>query len=71
MFMFFISVEGDDPVSMAIPGMVKLKWMDYLNAAWAEEDCEIIASHNGATSLYERLLTNVEVVPVPQQVKLV
>ena len=53
---------------MNTSGSVKLKWLEHLNAAWVTEDCETIANRGGITSLYERLISSKEVVPMPQEV---
>lgn len=53
---------------MAHQGIAKFKWLDHLNGAWVTEDCEMIASRRDALMLFERLVSNTEVVPLPQQV---
>ncbi|XP_070543560.1 probable E3 ubiquitin-protein ligase HERC1 isoform X2 [Ptychodera flava] len=52
---------------MAANPPVKLKWLEHLNASWISEDAEIIASREGIINLYDRLLTNKEVVALPRQ----
>ena len=47
---------------------VKLKWLEHLNASWVSEDGDTLASREGVTRLYDRLLTSQEVVIMPQQV---
>ena len=47
---------------------VKLKWLDHLNGSWVKEGGETVASREGITELYERLVVNQELVPLPQQV---
>lgn len=47
---------------------VKLKWLEHLNGSWIAEDSESIFTRKGATLLYSKLLTNKEVVLLPQQV---
>ena len=53
---------------MASNPPVKLKWLEHLNTSWVTEDCETIAVRDGIISLYERLLSNKEVISMPQQV---
>ncbi|XP_028981614.2 probable E3 ubiquitin-protein ligase HERC1 isoform X4 [Esox lucius] len=47
---------------------VKLKWLEHLNASWITEDSESIATREGVSVLYSKLLTNKEAVLLPQQV---
>ncbi|ERE75742.1 putative E3 ubiquitin-protein ligase HERC1-like protein [Cricetulus griseus] len=47
---------------------VKLKWLEHLNSSWITEDSESIATREGVTVLYSKLVSNKEVVPLPQQV---
>ncbi|XP_006511166.1 probable E3 ubiquitin-protein ligase HERC1 isoform X1 [Mus musculus] len=47
---------------------VKLKWLEHLNSSWITEDSESIATREGVTVLYSKLISNKEVVPLPQQV---
>ncbi|CAL8352432.1 unnamed protein product [Merluccius merluccius] len=47
---------------------VKLKWLEHLNSSWITEDSESIATREGVTVLYSKLLANKEVVLLPQQV---
>lgn len=47
---------------------VKLKWLEHLNSAWITEDSESIATREGVSVLYTKLVSNKEVVPLPQQV---
>uniref|UniRef100_A0A3Q1JCX7 HECT-type E3 ubiquitin transferase n=1 Tax=Anabas testudineus TaxID=64144 RepID=A0A3Q1JCX7_ANATE len=47
---------------------VKLKWLEHLNSSWITEDSESIATREGVTVLYSKLLVNKEVVLLPQQV---
>ncbi|KAM7405656.1 hypothetical protein PAMP_000090 [Pampus punctatissimus] len=47
---------------------VKLKWLEHLNSSWITEDSESIATREGVTVLYSKLLSNKEVVLLPQQV---
>ena len=47
---------------------VKLKWLEHLNAVWVSEGSEVISSRDGVSSLYNRLLSNQEVVTMPHQV---
>ncbi|KAM6980533.1 putative E3 ubiquitin-protein ligase HERC1 [Aplochiton taeniatus] len=47
---------------------VKLKWLEHLNSSWITEDSESIATRDGVSVLYSKLLTNKEVVLLPQQV---
>uniref|UniRef100_H3AIW9 B30.2/SPRY domain-containing protein n=1 Tax=Latimeria chalumnae TaxID=7897 RepID=H3AIW9_LATCH len=43
-----------------------LKWMDHLHGSWALQDSECIATREGASQLFSRLLNNKEVVGVSQ-----
>ncbi|XP_066271875.1 probable E3 ubiquitin-protein ligase HERC1 [Branchiostoma lanceolatum] len=52
---------------MAVNPPVKLKWLEHLNTSWVLEDCESIATREGVIMLYDRLVTNKEVIPIPQQ----
>ncbi|XP_053573264.1 probable E3 ubiquitin-protein ligase HERC1 isoform X5 [Bombina bombina] len=47
---------------------VKLKWLEHLNSSWIMEDSESIATREGVSLLYTKLISNKEVVPLPQQV---
>ncbi|MBZ3889111.1 putative E3 ubiquitin-protein ligase HERC1 [Sciurus carolinensis] len=47
---------------------VKLKWLEHLNSSWITEDSESIATREGVAILYSKLVSNKEVVPLPQQV---
>lgn len=47
---------------------VKLKWLEHLNSSWIAEDSESISTREGVALLYSKLLTNKEVVLLPQQV---
>lgn len=47
---------------------VKLKWLEHLNSSWITEDSESIATREGVSILYAKLVSNKEVVPLPQQV---
>ncbi|KAG7482607.1 putative E3 ubiquitin-protein ligase HERC1 isoform X5 [Solea senegalensis] len=47
---------------------VKLKWLEHLNSSWISEDSESIATREGVSVLYSKLLANKEVVLLPQQV---
>ncbi|KAH0619794.1 hypothetical protein JD844_014057 [Phrynosoma platyrhinos] len=47
---------------------VKLKWLEHLNSSWITEDSESIATREGVAVLYAKLVSNKEVVPLPQQV---
>ncbi|KAE8617137.1 hypothetical protein XENTR_v10008991 [Xenopus tropicalis] len=47
---------------------VKLKWLEHLNSSWITEDSESIATREGVSLLYAKLISNKEVVPLPQQV---
>ncbi|XP_037767220.1 probable E3 ubiquitin-protein ligase HERC1 isoform X1 [Chelonia mydas] len=47
---------------------VKLKWLEHLNSSWITEDSESIATREGVSVLYSKLVSNKEVVPLPQQV---
>ncbi|KAM4596312.1 putative E3 ubiquitin-protein ligase HERC1 isoform 7-T7 [Fundulus diaphanus] len=47
---------------------VKLKWLEHLNSSWITEDSESIATRDGVSVLYSKLLANKEVVLLPQQV---
>ncbi|XP_058850990.1 probable E3 ubiquitin-protein ligase HERC1 isoform X1 [Acipenser ruthenus] len=47
---------------------VKLKWLEHLNSSWITEDSESISTREGVSVLYSKLLTNKEVVLLPQQV---
>ncbi|XP_061671695.1 probable E3 ubiquitin-protein ligase HERC1 isoform X2 [Syngnathoides biaculeatus] len=47
---------------------VKLKWLEHLNSSWITEDSESIATREGVSILYAKLLANKEVVVLPQQV---
>ncbi|KAG7232807.1 hypothetical protein INR49_008072 [Caranx melampygus] len=50
------------------PFTVKLKWLEHLNSSWITEDSESIATREGVSVLYSKLLTNKEVLLLPQQV---
>ncbi|XP_031694777.1 probable E3 ubiquitin-protein ligase HERC1 [Anarrhichthys ocellatus] len=47
---------------------VKLKWLEHLNSSWITEDSESIATREGVSVLYSKLLANKEAVLLPQQV---
>ncbi|KAM9317693.1 putative E3 ubiquitin-protein ligase HERC1 [Pholidichthys leucotaenia] len=47
---------------------VKFKWLEHLNSSWITEDSESIATREGVSVLYSKLLANKEVVLLPQQV---
>ncbi|XP_069046831.1 probable E3 ubiquitin-protein ligase HERC1 isoform X3 [Lepisosteus oculatus] len=47
---------------------VKLKWLEHLNSSWIMEDSESIATREGVSVLYSKLVANKEVVLLPQQV---
>ncbi|XP_078055944.1 putative E3 ubiquitin-protein ligase HERC1 [Mustelus asterias] len=47
---------------------VKLKWLEHLNSSWITEDSESIATREGVSILYSKLVSSKEVVPLPQQV---
>ncbi|KAM3626014.1 uncharacterized protein V6R79_021387 [Siganus canaliculatus] len=47
---------------------VKLKWLEHLNGSWITEDSESIATREGVSVLYSKMLTNKEAVLLPQQV---
>ncbi|XP_066503891.1 probable E3 ubiquitin-protein ligase HERC1 isoform X4 [Hoplias malabaricus] len=47
---------------------VKLKWLEHLNSSWIAEDSESISTREGVALMYSKLLTNKEVVLLPQQV---
>ncbi|KAK7912664.1 hypothetical protein WMY93_012875 [Mugilogobius chulae] len=47
---------------------VKLKWLEHLNGSWITEDSESVATREGVSALYSKLLSNKEVVLLPQQV---
>uniref|UniRef100_A0AAZ3RI90 HECT-type E3 ubiquitin transferase n=1 Tax=Oncorhynchus tshawytscha TaxID=74940 RepID=A0AAZ3RI90_ONCTS len=47
---------------------VKLKWLEHLNGSWITDDSESISTREGVSVLYSKLLTNKEVVVLPQQV---
>lgn len=47
---------------------VKLKWLEHLNSSWITEDSESIATREGVSVLYGKLISSKEVVPLPQQV---
>ncbi|XP_045564463.1 probable E3 ubiquitin-protein ligase HERC1 isoform X7 [Salmo salar] len=47
---------------------VKLKWLEHLNGSWITDDSESISTREGVSVLYSKLLTNKEVVLLPQQV---
>ncbi|XP_075939248.1 putative E3 ubiquitin-protein ligase HERC1 [Anarhichas minor] len=47
---------------------VKLKWLEHLNSSWITEDSESIATREGVSVLYSKLLVNKEAVLLPQQV---
>ncbi|XP_029961368.1 LOW QUALITY PROTEIN: probable E3 ubiquitin-protein ligase HERC1 [Salarias fasciatus] len=46
---------------------VKLKWLEHLNSSWISEDSESVATRDGVSALYAKLLANKEAVPLPQQ----
>nr|XP_057932869.1 probable E3 ubiquitin-protein ligase HERC1 isoform X7 [Doryrhamphus excisus] len=54
-------------MALTIPP-VKLKWLEHLNSSWITEDSESIATREGVSVLYSKLLANKEVVLLPQQV---
>ncbi|XP_033633807.1 probable E3 ubiquitin-protein ligase HERC1 isoform X2 [Asterias rubens] len=45
---------------------MKLKWMEHLNASWVTEDWGLVASREGTLELYDRLVTNKEVISAPR-----
>lgn len=45
---------------------VKMKWLEHLNASWVSENSEVLTTREGVAGLYERLVTNQEVVNLPQ-----
>ncbi|KAG8440199.1 hypothetical protein GDO86_006116 [Hymenochirus boettgeri] len=47
---------------------VKLKWLEHLNSSWITEDSESVATREGVSLLYAKLISNKEVVALPQQV---
>jgi E3 ubiquitin-protein ligase HERC1 len=47
--------------------LIKTKWSDGFNLAWADEKNGSIADRTVVTALYERLLSNQEVVSVPSR----
>ncbi|XP_048472974.1 probable E3 ubiquitin-protein ligase HERC1 [Rhincodon typus] len=47
---------------------VKLKWLEHLNSSWITEDSESIATREGVSILYSKLVSSKEVIPLPQQV---
>ncbi|XP_077942009.1 putative E3 ubiquitin-protein ligase HERC1 isoform X9 [Gasterosteus aculeatus] len=47
---------------------VKLKWLEHLNSSWITEDSESIATRDGVSVLYSKLLASKEAVLLPQQV---
>lgn len=46
---------------------MRIKWIEHFNSGWVAEDCETITSQEGLNSLYHRLVSNKEIIPVPQQ----
>lgn len=54
-------------MALTIPP-VKLKWLEHLNSSWITEDSECIATREGVSVLYAKLLANKEAVLLPQQV---
>lgn len=46
---------------------LKLKWMDHLSASWVTEDWSKVACRDGVLELFERLVSNKEVVTAPRQ----
>ncbi|XP_069758992.1 probable E3 ubiquitin-protein ligase HERC1 isoform X8 [Narcine bancroftii] len=54
-------------MALMIP-TVKLKWLEHLNSSWITEDSESIATREGVSILYDKLISSKEVVPLPQQV---
>ncbi|XP_076011636.1 putative E3 ubiquitin-protein ligase HERC1 isoform X2 [Genypterus blacodes] len=54
-------------MALMIPA-VKLKWLEHLNSSWITEDSESIATREGVSVLFSKLLANKEVVLLPQQV---
>ncbi|KAK6179608.1 hypothetical protein SNE40_011927 [Patella caerulea] len=46
---------------------VKMKWAEHFNASWVGEDCESLLDNETLNQLYERLVINKELIPVPQQ----
>ncbi|XP_061742965.1 probable E3 ubiquitin-protein ligase HERC1 isoform X4 [Nerophis ophidion] len=54
-------------MALTIPP-VKLKWLEHLNSSWITEDSESIATREGVSVLYSKLLANKEAVLLPQQV---
>ena len=47
---------------------MKLKWQDHLNTSWVSEGGEVVTNREHIKELYERLLTNQEVILMPQQI---
>lgn len=45
----------------------KYKWIDHFNSVWVEEDCEGLIWKEDLESLYQRLITNKELIQVPPQ----
>uniref|UniRef100_A0A8C4NKH6 Uncharacterized protein n=1 Tax=Eptatretus burgeri TaxID=7764 RepID=A0A8C4NKH6_EPTBU len=47
---------------------VKLKWLEHLNNSWVMEDSDTVSTREGAAALYNQLISNKEVIALPQQV---
>ncbi|XP_035829751.1 probable E3 ubiquitin-protein ligase HERC1 isoform X3 [Aplysia californica] len=45
----------------------KFKWIEHFNSIWVEEDCESLTLKEDLDELYERLITNKEIVHIPPQ----
>ena len=45
----------------------KFKWIEHFNSIWVEEDCESLSIKDDMEELYERLVTNKEIVHIPPQ----
>ena len=45
----------------------KFKWIEHFNSIWVEEDCESLALKDDLDELYDRLVTNKELVHIPPQ----
>ena len=46
---------------------VKFKWLDRLNQSWVEEDGLKIATLGSTQALYDKLISNEEVLIIPSQ----
>ena len=47
---------------------IKIKWLDHLNTTWIGEKNKSLAERDGASEMYDRLLSNQEVIPIPNRV---